>query len=68
MKEEFKVHVMRVHELLQDVVDDPEGRAYILDRKLTANEVGVGGVPVLRADGVTIEVLLEGILPLNRTR
>jgi arginine deiminase len=34
MHEEFGVDVMRVHELLQDVVDDPEGRAYILDRKL----------------------------------
>ena len=43
MKEEFGVHVMRVHELLKDVVDDPEGRAYILDRKLVPNEVGVGG-------------------------
>ena len=49
MKEEFGVHVMRVHELLKDVVDDPEGRAYILDRKLVPNEVGVGGAPELRA-------------------
>ncbi len=37
MHEEFDVDVMRVHELLQDVVDDPEGRAYILDRKLIPN-------------------------------
>ncbi|NCF66802.1 MAG: arginine deiminase [Chloroflexi bacterium] len=49
MREEFGVTVYRVHELLQDVVDDPLGRAYILDRKLTPNEVGVGGVPVMRA-------------------
>jgi arginine deiminase len=49
MKEEFDVHVMRVHELLKDVVDDPEGRAYILDRKLVPNEVGVGGAPELQA-------------------
>ena len=41
MRYEFGVDVMRVHELLKDVVDDPEGRAYILDRKLVANEVGV---------------------------
>jgi arginine deiminase len=34
MRYEFGVDVMRVHELLKDVVDDPEGRAYILDRKL----------------------------------
>ena len=49
MHEEFDVDVMRVHELLQDVVDDPEGRAYILDRKLVPNEVGVGGAVELRA-------------------
>ena len=49
MRDEFGVHVMRVHELLQDVVDDPEGRAYILDRKLVPNEVGVGGVAEMRA-------------------
>jgi arginine deiminase len=49
MHEEFGVQVMRVHELLQDVVDDTEGRAYILDRKLIPNEVGVGGTAVMRA-------------------
>ena len=49
MHEEFGVEVMRVHELLKDVVDDPEGRAYILDRKLTANEVGIGGAVEMRA-------------------
>jgi arginine deiminase len=49
MRAEFGIEVMRVHELLKDVVDDPEGRAYILDRKLTPNEVGVGGTIELRA-------------------
>jgi arginine deiminase len=49
MRHEFGIEVMRVHELLKDVVDDPEGRAYILDRKLVADEVGVGGAPLLRA-------------------
>jgi arginine deiminase len=49
MRYEFGVDVMRVHELLKDVVDDPEGRAYVLDRKLVPNEVGVGGAPELRA-------------------
>lgn len=49
MREEAGVKVMRVHELLEDVVADPEGKAYILDRKITANEVGVGVVPELRA-------------------
>ncbi len=49
MRAEFGITVWRVHELLEDVVKDPEGRAYILDRKLTPNEVGVGGAPELRA-------------------
>ena len=49
MHEEFDVDVMRVHELLQDVVEDPEGKAYILDRKLVPNEVGVHGAVELRA-------------------
>ncbi|MCP4166387.1 MAG: hypothetical protein GY759_10895 [Chloroflexi bacterium] len=38
MRDEFGIQVWRVHELLQDVVADPEGRAYILNRKLIANE------------------------------
>ena len=49
MREEFDVDVMRVHELLEEVVKDPEGRAYILDRKIVPNEVGVGGAVELRA-------------------
>jgi len=49
MREEFDVHVMRVHELLADVADDPEGRAYLLDNRLTQNEVGLNGARELRA-------------------
>ncbi len=49
MREEFGIQVMRVHELLEDVVADVDGRSYILDRKLTPNEVGVGGTTELRA-------------------
>ena len=49
MREEFDIQVMRVHELLEDVVSDADGRAYILDRKITANEVGVNGATELRA-------------------
>jgi arginine deiminase len=49
MRAEFGITVWRVHELLEDVVDDPEGRAYILDNKLVPNEVGVGGAVELRA-------------------
>jgi arginine deiminase len=49
MREEFGVDVMRVHELLEEVVRDSEGRAYILDRKIVPDEVGVGGAVELRA-------------------
>ena len=48
MRDQFGVTVYRIHELLKDVVDDPIGRAYILDRKLIADEVGVRGLPELR--------------------
>ena len=49
MREEFGVQVMLVHELLADVVADPEGRAYLLDERLTPNEVGINGTRELRA-------------------
>ncbi len=49
MRVEFDIDVMRVHQLLQDVVKDDNGRSYILDREITPNEVGVGAVAELRA-------------------
>ncbi len=49
MREEYGITVYRVHELLKDVVDDDAGRAYILDRKLVPDEVGVRGLTELRA-------------------
>ena len=49
MQEEFGVQVKRVHELLQEVVTETKGRAYILDRKLVPNEVGVRGADEMRA-------------------
>ncbi|HET6445087.1 MAG TPA: arginine deiminase [candidate division Zixibacteria bacterium] len=64
MRAEFGVEVMRVHELLEDVVKDPEGRAYILDRKLIPNEVGVGGVVEMRAwmDGMKPQTLVAHLI------
>ena len=49
MRTGFGVTVYHVHELLRDVVEQPEGRAYILDRKLVPDEVGVRGLAELRA-------------------
>lgn len=48
MRNDFDIQVMRIHELLEDVVTDPEGRAYLLDRKLTADEMGVLGAAEVR--------------------
>ena len=45
MRNDFDIDVLLVHDLLRDVLDDPDGRAYVLDRKLIADEVGVNGVP-----------------------
>lgn len=49
MRDDFGIDVMLVHELLEDVVGTPEGRAYVLDRKLIADEVGVNGVDAMRS-------------------
>ena len=42
------VEVLEFHDLLASALDDPEGRAYVLDRRITANHVGAGTVPELR--------------------
>ncbi|GJM41888.1 MAG: arginine deiminase [Ardenticatenaceae bacterium] len=70
MREEYDVQVMRVHELLAEVLADPEGRAYILDRKLTAYDVGVSGEAELRAwmdemESVTLATHLIGGLIMS---
>ncbi len=64
MRTEFGVHVMRVHELLEDVVREPEGRAYVLDRKLIRDEVGVRGAEELRAwmDELDAETLVSHLI------
>lgn len=49
MHNDYDVQVMHIHELLADVLDDAQGRTYILDRKLTPYDVGVGGALELRA-------------------
>lgn len=65
MREDYSIQVMYVHELLADVVAEAEGRAYILDRKLTSFDVGVGGAVELRAwmdemDATTLAAHLIG--------
>jgi arginine deiminase len=47
--EERCVEVLELHDLLAETVSDPKARAWILDRRITANDVGPGTVPFLRA-------------------
>lgn len=64
MRDGYGVDVLYVHELLEDVVRTPEGRAYLLDRKLVADEVGVNGVTEMRSwmDGLDAETLVRNLI------
>ncbi|MCH9851977.1 MAG: arginine deiminase [Alphaproteobacteria bacterium] len=42
------VDVLEMHELLADILEDIDARAFILDRKIKASEVGVGMLNELR--------------------
>src|SRR5262249_43809561 len=43
------VEVIDLHELLTETLAIPEAKAWVLDRRITANDVGPGTAPVLRA-------------------
>ena len=43
------IEVLDMHELLSDVLIMPEGRKWVLDRRITENHVGVGMLNELRA-------------------
>src|SRR6195256_1946510 len=43
------VEVLELHELLAETLGDAQARAWVLDRRVTANDVGMGTAPVLRA-------------------
>ncbi len=43
------VEVVELHELLGQTMDRPEARAWLLDRKIVANEVGLGLIDATRA-------------------
>ncbi|MGN6695053.1 MAG: arginine deiminase family protein, partial [Aquihabitans sp.] len=53
------VDVVELHDLLTDVMDQPDGRAWLLDRKIVANEVGIGLLDDTRAflDGLDTATL-----------
>jgi arginine deiminase len=49
MQDDHGVDVMEVNTLLEAVVDNPAGRAYLLDRRLVPDEVGVLPVREMRS-------------------
>ncbi len=47
--QERAVEVLELHDLLAETLVDRHARAFVLDRLITPNDVGVGTAPVLRA-------------------
>jgi arginine deiminase len=47
--QERGVEVLELHDLLAETVSDRQARAWVLDRRVTANDVGPGIAPMLRA-------------------
>jgi arginine deiminase len=45
---ERDVEVLDLHDLLAETLDDKEARAWVLDRRMTINEVGTGATQTLR--------------------
>jgi arginine deiminase len=46
---ERNVEVLELHDLLAETVADKDARAWVLDRRVTPNDVGLGLTPILRA-------------------
>src|SRR5438093_4705271 len=42
------VEVLELHDLLAETLANSEARAWVLDRRITPNDVGLGTAPVLR--------------------
>src|SRR5260370_921052 len=47
--QERGIEVLDLHELLAETVADPMARGWVLDRRITPNDVGPGLAPILRA-------------------
>jgi arginine deiminase len=45
---ERDVEVLELHDLLAETLDDKQARAWVLDRRITTNEVGTGATQALR--------------------
>ncbi|GAA3958453.1 arginine deiminase [Allohahella marinimesophila] len=61
---EHGVEVLELHNLLTDVLKTDDGRAWILDRKITANTVGIGLQNEVRSwlDGLPARQLAEFLI------
>jgi arginine deiminase len=58
------VEVLELHDLLAETVADKEARGWILDRRITANDVGPGLAPIMREwlDEVPPAMLAEHLI------
>ena len=58
------IEVVELHNLLAELLDIPEAKAWLLDRKIVANEVGLGLVDETRAflDGLESRKLAEYLI------
>lgn len=58
------IEVVELHNLLAETMDIPKGRAWLLDRKITPNEVGLGLVDETRSflDGLDSRPLAEFLI------
>jgi len=62
--QERGVEVLELHDLLAETLKDRDARTWVLDRRITANDVGVGTAPVLRAwlDAMPADTLAEHLI------
>src|ERR1043165_649501 len=62
--QERGVEVLDLHDLLAETLANPQARAWVLDRRITVNDVGLGIAPALRAwlDEMHPEMLAEHLI------
>ncbi|HEX7073826.1 MAG TPA: arginine deiminase family protein, partial [Hyphomicrobiaceae bacterium] len=62
--QERGIEVLDLHDLLAQVLEDAEGRAFILDRRITPNHVGVGAAVAMRPwlDEMPAKLLAEHLI------
>jgi arginine deiminase len=58
------IEVLELHNVLTETMEQPEARTWLLDRKITANEVGLGLVAETRSflDGLDARTLAEHLI------